>query len=181
MSDGDDTLGTRPGCEIHTLASASWAMERMAEARVEVEEIDRMEREALDRVKARCARLRARASGESATWEARIVDWMQRARESILRGSSKSRSMVHGRVGWREQPERLVVEDADLLALWLREQPVGSPLVRVKVEPVMAEIQRHLKSTGEIPPGCRVEPGRDIPYVQVNTEIAALTRTKREE
>ena len=177
----EPSLTERPGYEINTISSADWALERMAECQAEIEDVDRMEREAIERVKARAAKLRARAASDKATWEARIVDWMQRSRSTLLHGTAKSRALVHGRVGWRAQPEKLVVEDAEMLALWLREQPVGSPLVRVRVEPVLAELQKHLKATGEIPPGCRVEPERDMPYVKVDADVAALTRVAREE
>lgn len=85
----------------------------------------------------------------------------------IGNGKRKSIETPFGRVGFRTHPERLVVVDEDaLITAWMGDN-VPLPVVKLvqQQKPVMAELQKLFKETGEIPPGCAIQPAREEFYM----------------
>jgi len=95
-------------------------------------------------------------------------------------GSKKSRTFPAGSVGWRKVASKLKVVDEAAALDWARAD--GNPsLIRVKVELNRAALGEHFKSTGEVPPGCEVEPEGETCYVKVapvELQIGEVTEFK---
>lgn len=161
---------------VTDLGSADWALRRVAECKIEESEVDAMEAAAIAAIRKRADDLRAKARRGAAYFEFQILRWMERNRDSIVRGKQKSRGFLHGKLGWRATGERLVIEDEAAVQAWIDSMSEGSPFVRVKREPVMAAIQKLFKETGEIPPGFKIDPGRDEPYVKAEAPSEALVK-----
>lgn len=75
---------------------------------------------------------------------------------------AKSVKTFHGLLGLRTNPAKLVVEDE---AAAMAADPEF-----VKVEErrtlVKSALNDHLQNTGELPPGCRLEPAREVLYLR---------------
>ena len=162
--------------QIENLPSFDWALARLAECEAEAAEIDRQERAAIERVKARAAELRAKAERGAGFFRFKLLEGAERHRTLLLgTAKKKSREFIHGRIAWRSKPERLVVEDAKALEAWLWEQPVERGLYRTKIEPEMAALQ-YLAKHGEIPPGCKVSIEPETIKIEATAPEGAIER-----
>lgn len=164
-----------PHWQIETLADADFALRRQGECLAEAAEVDAMERAAIAQIRARADKIRKAAMVGAGFFEAKVLAWMERNRDGIVKGKKKSRSLLHGTVGWRSSTERLAVEDEAAVEEWLRMLPRDSPLARWKVEPAMQAINEEFKTAGIVPPGFKVVPSEDTPYVKP-APIPALTK-----
>jgi phage host-nuclease inhibitor protein Gam len=161
---------------ITTLGSADWALSRVAECEAESREILAQAAEAKRRIDQRADSLRLRAERGIAFFKFKLLGYAETHRAELIRGAKKSRDFVHGRIGWRTKPEKLVVKDSDALAAWLAAQPIESGLYRVKVEPEMKALQQLFKTQGEIPPGCDVEPSSETITITAEAPERALAK-----
>jgi phage host-nuclease inhibitor protein Gam len=172
--DGDDV---ERGWQIETLASADWALQRMAECEAEAEEIDRQAAAAIERIRKRAEELKAKAARGAGFFRFKLEQYAETHRAALLGGGKKkSRDFVHGRVGWRQHKGKLVVQDAAALEAWLLAQPVEAGLYRMKVEPEKRALNEHFEKVGEIPPGCTYEPGREEITITASAPEAALAK-----
>lgn len=162
--------------QIENVTSADWALKRKGECESEIAEVEEMRKAAIAEINRRAEALKAQAQRGVSFFEFKLLDWMERKRKEIVHGKKKSRTLLHGVVGWRAKPERLEVVDATELEAWLRAQPIESGLARWKVEPEMRAIQERYATTGEIPPGCIVKAERDEPYTKAEAPTTALAK-----
>jgi phage host-nuclease inhibitor protein Gam len=142
---------------IKDLASADWALSRLADCEAEAAAIDAQAEAAIAGIRARAEALKAKAAKGSNLFRFKLTEYAERERAHLLTGKRKSREMLHGKFSWRASPERLEVVDAKALDTWLRAQPIGSGLARWTVKPEMKALQDHFKTTGVIPDGCEAK------------------------
>jgi len=84
------------------------------------------------------------------------------------RGKAKSVKTPFGVVGFRHQGERLVLDDAAAILAAVDAGHLPEDLVKIETtrRPVKAALDQLYESTGEIPPGCLVQPALDAFYVK---------------
>lgn len=164
------------GWQIETIASADWALCRLAECEAEGEEIERQAEAAIKRIRERAEVLKAKVARGAGFFRYKLAVYAETHRGELLRGKKKSREFLHGAIGWRRTGGRLRVADKDALLAWLAEQPITSGLYRMKLEPEMAAIQSAFKERGEIPPGCEIEPETDEIKITANAPETALAK-----
>lgn len=162
---------------IENTVSADWAFERIAAMQREAAELDAQAKAAKARIDAKVAQLKSRIQRGIGFFEFKLLEYAERNRKALLGGGKKkSRSFVHGVLGWKSSPERLVVTDAKALEAWLATQPVESGLYRQTIAPEMKALQALFKEKGEVPPGCDIKPETDEPYVKIDAPEAALVK-----
>jgi phage host-nuclease inhibitor protein Gam len=165
------------GFKIETTQGADWALYRVAMLKAELRDIEAQARAAKERIDKRAESLKSKVARGVCYFEFKLLEYAEMHKKALLGGGKKkSRSFVHGVIGWRSSQERLEVTDKDALAAWLETQPVERGLYRTKVEPEMAAIQALYQTTGEIPPGCDIKPETDMPYVKAEAPETALVK-----
>jgi phage host-nuclease inhibitor protein Gam len=166
-----------PGFHIMNPQTADWGLSRVAMLKAELRDIEEQARAAKERIDRRAESLKAKVQRGIAYFEFKLLEYAETHKKALLGGGKKkSRSFVHGVIGWRSSQERLEVKDAKALVAWLETQPVERGLYRTKVEPEMAAIQALYQTTGEIPPGCDIKPETDTPYVKAEAPETALVK-----
>jgi phage host-nuclease inhibitor protein Gam len=161
---------------VTDLAAADWALRRVAECEAEAEEIRRQAEEAIAQIEARKRDLTEKAMRGAAYFRFQLTRFAEEQRDALLKGSKKSRDLIHGRIAFRSSPERLKVSDPEALSAWLAVQPVERGLYRVELKPEMRALQAQFKETGEIFPGCEVEPSRETVSITALAPEAALMK-----
>ena len=104
----------------------------------------------------------------------RTLDYLFRAeaeritRELVGLSGKKSIQTPFGKAGFRLHPERLVVKDEAMVmaAVDRDELPETIKQVQVTVSIRKSELNALYKLHGEVPPGCDVEPARDVFYTK---------------
>jgi hypothetical protein len=80
-------------------------------------------------------------------------------------GKRKSLPLPAGTAGFRSEPDKIVVDDDDLLLSWAKAKQPG--LIRVTERVSKTALNEHVKATGELPDrGVHVEPAREKFYVK---------------
>lgn len=169
-----DALATEGAWSPRSLRDVEWSLECIGESEAEIAAIEAQEADAIARIRQRVARIKESAERRASYFRGRVAEWAESHRAEILAGKKKSRELVAGVIGWRKKGGRLRVVDKAALAEWAAAQPVELGLFRVKVEPEVAEIQKHAKASGEIPPGCEWEEEHD----EIHIEAASLMLPK---
>jgi phage host-nuclease inhibitor protein Gam len=159
---------------VTDLSSADWALRRLAECEAEAAEIDRQAEAAIAQIEARRAALKARAENGAGYFRFQLIRFAGEKRGELLKGSKKSRDLIHGRIQFRASPERLKVTDPVALEGWLLTQPPEAGLYRMKIAPEMRALNERFKAEGEIPPGCDVEPSRESITIEAQAPEAGL-------
>lgn len=138
--------------------SLEWAMGKLAEDVEEVRRIDAARDAAIARVNARAEELAAKVKARGAFLLGKVEEYARTHRKDLIRGKTKTASLLHGDIQYRTSPEKIEVENAEPALDWARAQPVEADMVRVKYEINKRALNEHFKQTGEIPPGCVVHP-----------------------
>lgn len=152
------------GWVIRSATEADWALERVARARLELLELDAQYEAAVRRLAERRDALRREPTRTVAFFEGHLRMWAEAQKDDICSGRRKSRALLHGRVGWRARPVRLVVQDAAALEAWATQ----AGLTRLEVD--WPRVRELAKRSGEVPPGCDTEGGEDSFYVDVGED-----------
>lgn len=152
------------GWAIRSVGEADWALERIAQARREMAEVDAQFDAAVQRLEERRAQLRREPQRTVDFFSAHLRMWAEGQKDAICSGKRKSRAMLHGRVGWRAKPLRLVINDTAALREWAH----GLEYMRESVD--TEAVRAHFKAQGEVPPDCSVEGGADTFYVETEGE-----------
>lgn len=144
----------REGWHVQTLEDADWCLRRIAELEAEAAENARVAETNILRIQARAVMLNDRSVRGVEFFTMRLREYAEAHRAELLRGGKKkSRTLVHGSIGWRKVGGTLKVSDPDELLAWAQAQPVELELVRITEAPAVAQIQKYFKATGEVPPG----------------------------
>lgn len=147
----------RPGWRVHDLPSADWALSRIAQAEHELSGVDEQEAAAIARIRQRAETLRAPLLRTRDFFTAHLRMWAEDNREDICRGGRKSRTFLHGRIGFRQTPLRLVVRDSSAFDAWAQQAGHG----RMVWTPDMETVRNQFRAFGAIPPGCETDGGEE--------------------
>lgn len=147
---------------IQSLEDADWALKRIGDLEQEVAENQKVFDKALLRLKLRQAQLSKRANSGIAFFTFKLQAYAEAHRAELIKGKKKSRALLHGSLGWRKTGGGLEVTDKEALLVWARAQPVESELLRITEAPAIANLQKHFKETGEVPPGTEPKPEVDV-------------------
>jgi phage host-nuclease inhibitor protein Gam len=144
---------------IQDLSTADWALSRVADLERELEENEEVAKAAIARIEARKQLLNEKVERGLRFFRSHLAAFAQEHRSALLGGGKKkSRSLLHGTLGWKKSGGRLEVRDRAALLEWARLQPVELGFLRITEAPALDEIQRQFKLTGEVPPGTDVQP-----------------------
>lgn len=144
---------------ITDLESMDWALARICDMEREMEENEMLAKASIGRIELKTEILNERAQKAVDFFRSRVASYAQEHRAELVGGGKKkSRTLLHGFVGWRKGGGNLEVKDKEALLEWARAQPIETNFLRVKEEPAIDEIKRAFGQTGEIPPGCDVTP-----------------------
>ena len=157
----------RTGWRVESEGDADWSFERIQYLEAHIAAIEEQERAAIARIQARAAALKEVSSHGVMFFSAALMEYGEREKRSLLGGGKrKSRSFLHGVIGWRKKGGKLTWTDEKLTLDWAKARPVEQGLYRVRYELEKKAIQDATKAEGIIPPGCELEPERDEVYVQ---------------
>jgi phage host-nuclease inhibitor protein Gam len=161
------------GWRISSLGELDWVLERLADIERQEEEALRLEREAIDRIEVRMAKVHERLERDRLFFEAQATLYAEEHKAALLgKGKRKSRDLPHGRIAWRSRAGRLVVEDEDTLLTWALAQ--APQLVRFRSALDRVALAALVKETPAIiPPGTRWEPEQDTMHIEPATEALA--------
>lgn len=148
---------------VESVTDLDWAMRRMAQLAAEHRSIWLQAAAESDCIAQRVTKLTAKLQHGIAFFEAKIAEYALGRKDKLLTGQRKSRDMLHGRIGWRQQPGRLTVTDPVALATWLAAQE-DETLYRKKIQPEMAALNALHAKDGTVPPGCEYQPAQDEFY-----------------
>lgn len=145
------------GWRIGGPSEADWALSRIAQAERELYEVADMEAAAIARVRARAEKLRVPLNRTVSFFTGHLRQWAEDNRGLIWTGKRKSRAFLHGRIGWRQTPLRLVVTHEGMFTAWAQASGYGANTFT----PDMEAIRAIFRATGALPPGCESEGGND--------------------
>lgn len=148
-----------PDWRISDLATADWALSRVGDLQREIDENEALAEAARDRITLKTQILNERVHRGVEFFKRHLEAFAQSHRELLLGGGKKkSRSMLHGSLGFRKAGGGLEVQDREALLDWARLQPIESGVLRITEEPNLVEIKREFKRMGELPPGTDLAP-----------------------
>lgn len=155
VDDEDPEVRADGPWKIETVTSLDWAMSRIAALQVELADLADQERARIEAIEERAAALAQKANRGISFFEAMVSEYAHRNRAPLLGGGTrKSRDVLHGSIGWKSKPGKIVVRDAKALGEWLERQSPDSGLYRIKLEPEMVALKALHAKEKTIPPGC---------------------------
>lgn len=138
--------------EVTDAVGASWVVRKIVEARARRERIKEW------------ARLEMKAAQrEEEFFQRRFGPSLEAWVAQNLHGR-KTLRLPDGALGYRRRRMTLQIEDKEQLLEWCKSNLPDA--VRIKEDVLKTPLNEHLKETGEVPPGCDVEPGGDEFYVR---------------
>lgn len=153
--------------QVTDLGSADWASRKARQARRKIAEA-KAERDRIVAAADEWLERQTREHARAAEWfEGRLIEWLRRELEDDPKGK-KSRELPSGAVVKRTSGrERLVVEDERAVGEWLSSQEDTHDLVEWVPKFSRSEVKKLVLSTGEVPPGARLERGEDSYKVEL--------------
>lgn len=138
--------------EVKDAASASWVVRKIVEARARQE-----------RIREWAATETKAARREEEFFLRRFGPDLEAWAAENLRGK-KTLRLPDGALGYRRRRMTLQIEDSQRVLDWCRRNLPDA--VRIKEDVLKTPLNAHLKETGEVPPGCNIDPGGDEFYVR---------------
>jgi phage host-nuclease inhibitor protein Gam len=163
---------------IEDRPTLEWAMGVCARGEQEAEEIKREFSAVRARLDAKEEEMLSRCE-RSVAWIRAVAEEYARThkKDLVLRGQTAH--LIHGEISWRKSPEKVEITDAAAALAWCQSQPIESGLVRLKPEIAKKELNAHVLSTGEIPPGVSiVPPAETITLKPAAPETIDIPRSK---
>lgn len=149
----------REGWEVRDLSSLDWALSRIADLEAERAENEQLKQEAIARIEAKAEKLNRSVDHGLAFFRSRVAVYAHTHRAELLKGGKKkSRKLPHGTIQFKKVGGGYEVTDAEALLAWARQQPAEAEVLRIREEPALAAIKKHVESTGEVPPGLEERP-----------------------
>lgn len=163
------------GWTISNLASADWALSRVADYEREIAENKQLLADGIARLKLKTDALNAKAEKSVAFFTWQLKRWATQNRPLLLKGGKKkSRPLLYGTIGWRASGGGFEVVDKDALLAWAQKQPVEFNLVRVTEEPAIQAIKDWVMDgdgdPAKFPPGLKVGKPKDEFYVRAQSQ-----------
>lgn len=159
-----ETVGWIP----RSAEEADWALKRLGELEAQITTNEEVASRRIQEIHERLGRLNQRAARGVDFFRRILADYALGHRDEIVQGKRKTRSFLHGTVGFRKKPGALKTTDKDALLKWAQSQPVELELVRVREEPWLENIKKHAEESQEIPPGMHWEPEADEVQIRVD-------------
>lgn len=157
------------GWRVQSVVDLDWAMKRLAAHEATIAENEEMAAERHAEIDRRLLRLNDNAMKGVRRFRQMIEEYAQTHRDELLGGGKKkSRSLLHGTVGWRQRGGGLEVVDAAALLAWAQSQPIELGLTRMKEEPCLTEIKAVAKRDAVVPPGMQMAPLVDELQIRVD-------------
>jgi hypothetical protein len=175
---------------IEDEGAGEWALKKKGRADGEIARVlalaEAEKRLFAAKIDARVAEIVAGEQRRSRFFEAVLLEWMSRARATILTGKQKSRKFLFGTIGWRKARNTIVYLDEARAISWARARGLDAGLVRVEWKLERDAVKRYCAANDLVPDGAHFEGGEDVPYVQTEqppaptlaaptASIAALT------
>ena len=133
-------------------ASASWVVRKIVEARARQE-----------RIKEWAAAETKAARREEEFFQNRFGPELEAWMSENL-GGKKTLRLPDGTLGYRRTRMKLQIADDEAVLSWCRQNLPDA--VRVKESILKTPLNEHLQDTGEVPPGCEIDPGGDEFFVR---------------
>lgn len=136
--------------------SANWVIRKVVEAKAYAQ-----------RVATWAEQEKLRAQRQEAFFMQRYGPQLHRwVRQQIAErgGKRKCLDLPAGRVGFRQQKEKMIVEDDARALAWAKTHCPTA--VKVQESLLKAELNEHVQATGELPEGVRLEPEHESFYVK---------------
>lgn len=145
-------LADKAPFEVTDASSASWVVRKIVEAQARQQRIkDWAQAELRD------------ARREEEFFKQRFGPSLEAWVAENLHGK-KTLRLPDGSMGYRRRRPVLQIEDKDQLLDWCKNNLPDA--VRVREDVLKTPLNEHLKETGEIPPGCDLDPGGDEFFVK---------------
>lgn len=145
--------------QVTDLGSLDWTLSRIADLEREVEENDKLAALAIDRIKVRTEALNERAQKGVDWFRTKATAYVEEHKSELLGGGKKkSRTLLHGIIGWRKTGGKLEVKEPEVALEWARSQPVETGVLRIVEQLDKKAVNAIHEKTGEVPPGCDVSP-----------------------
>ena len=138
--------------QISDAASASWVVRKIVEARARQERIKQWAQKEMKSARREEEFFQNRFGPELEAWMSENL------------GGKKTLRLPDGTLGYRRTRTRLQIADDEMVLDWCRQNLPDA--VRVKESILKTPLGEHLQETGEVPPGCEIEPGGDEFYVR---------------
>lgn len=176
---------TRRPWRIEGDNEAEWALRKKGEAEAEIARVldfaAKAKAEFARRIDHRAAEIIAGQQRRVQFFDAVLLEWMDRARNLLVKGKQKSRKFLFGTVGWRAAPKKIVYDDEAQALAWARAQGVDAGFFRVTFALEKDVIKRHCLPRGIVPPGAHVEGGEDVPFVEADVPAVPELPTNEKE
>lgn len=153
----------------NTIDEVDWCAQKAAQADQEFREAAAAAQRQIDKINAWLAEQKTRRDDRVAFFEGHAVQFLLRKRAEEAQAGVKPERLTKSikligsgaRIQSRQQPDKITFEDEEALITWAETN--GAPhLVRVKKSIAKAELNKHVKETGELPEGVAVEPGEIV-------------------
>ena len=170
----DERPEVKLGWRIGSEEEADWALVKMSEHEAQIASIDRQLAATIERETRRAEMRKGSASHGVAFFESALMEYGEREKRALLGGGKKkSRTFLHGTIGWRKKGGKLTWVDEKLTLEWAKARPVEQGLFRVEYRLEKKAIQDATRAENIIPPGTELEPETDEVYVKAAKEDAS--------
>ncbi len=167
---------TKRPWRIEDETAAEWALEKKGAADAEIDRIlalaEAKKQEFARKIDTRAAEIIRGEERSSRFFESTLLEWMTRARSSIVKGRAKSRKFLFGTLGWRQARNTIVYDDEQAALAWARARGMDAGLVRVTWHLEKETVKRYCAANDLVPDGAHFEGGEDVPYVKVEATPA---------
>jgi hypothetical protein len=141
-------------CDRLLLALASVREEIAANKRVHDADADRV------------AQWFNRVNASPVRQEAWLLDMIEHVAQFVPTfGKKKSRDLPHGVIGWRKNPERIVVEDEAAALAWAKARGLPVKTAETVAVPDLTRAWKEVRPTQEpgwLPPGCKLVGAEEV-------------------
>jgi phage host-nuclease inhibitor protein Gam len=162
----DDEAPVQQGFTIDSPEKAEWAGRMIAKARALIQAREDVATILKARIDAKLAAITAqsRKTIEDMTLLLRPFAETELATQG---GKKRSVDLLCGRLGFRQSPARLEVDDEAAALAWL-EANASDIMIRTKKEVKKADVKKAIEAGGAVPDGVRLVPGEVNFYVETD-------------
>jgi phage host-nuclease inhibitor protein Gam len=174
---------SKPVFMVKDMSSANWVLKKLAECDAEEAEVMSMVEAEIETIRKRAERLIAPIARKRMFFKTAYLPQLEEWAKSKLEGQkAKSVKLVHGTVGFRRSPEKLVIDDEDKAIQIIEEHYPAS--LRIKKEIDKKQLKVDMEAFGETEicvndKGVKrtiahIEPGADTFYVKPEMPAAEV-------
>ena len=153
---GDDLVPEAEVFHICDAKTANWVVRKIVDAREYGRRVKIWAAQELHRAEREEERLLYLFGGQLDTWA--------KCELQKLKGRKKSVALPAATLGYRHEPDRLIVSDEQALLVWAKEHCPAA--VEVVEKLLKTPINELFVATGELPPGTELQTARDKFYIR---------------